>query len=149
MSEDLPPPEPERSPPVSPGAAHEAWLEAVLESVSDAFYALDASWRFVVFNRAAEAYFGTTRDEVLGRAFLELFPQGQGTDFERRLIAAMNQGVDDTYETGSAMRPDRVVELRITPMRGGGVAVSLRDITERRQAELELASYRNHLEHLV
>jgi PAS domain S-box-containing protein len=149
MSEDPPHPEPERARPASQGEAHEAWLEAVLESVSDAFYALDASWRFVVFNRAAEAYFGTTRDQVLGRTFLELFPQGQGTDFERRLIAAMNQGAADTYETGSAVRPDRVVELRITPMRDGGVAVSLRDITERRQAEQRQRLLVNELNHRV
>jgi PAS domain S-box-containing protein len=149
MSADPPPPEPERATPASSGEAHEAWLEAVLESVSDAFYALDTSWRFVVFNRAAEAYFGRPRDQVLGRAFLELFPQGRGADFERRLIAAMNRGVGDTYETGSAMRPDRVVELRITPVRDGGVAVSLRDVTERRQAEHRQRLLVNELNHRV
>jgi PAS domain S-box-containing protein len=149
MSDDLPPPEPERAPPAPLDAAHEAWLDAVLESVSDAFYALDTSWRFVVFNRAAEAYFSTTRDQVLGRTFLEMFPQGQGTDFERRLIAAMNHGVADTYETGSAMRPDRVVELRISPMRDGGVAVSLRDISERKQAEHRQRLLVNELNHRV
>ena len=30
--------------------SYEARLEAVLESVSDGFYALDAAWRYVVFN---------------------------------------------------------------------------------------------------
>ena len=34
MSEDPPPPEPERATPASSGEAHEAWLEAVLESVT-------------------------------------------------------------------------------------------------------------------
>ena len=149
MSDDLPSPEPERATPAPSGAAHEAWLEAVLESVSDAFYALDTSWRLVVFNRAAEAYFGVTRDQVLGRTFLEMFPQGQGSDFERRLIAAMDDGVADTYETGSAVRPDRVVELRITPMRDGGVAVSLRDISERKQAEHRQRLLVNELNHRV
>ena len=149
MSDDLSPPEPERAAPAPSGAAQEAWLEAVLESISDAFYALDTSWRFVVFNRAAEGYFGAKRDEILGRTFLEMFPQGRGTDFERRLIAAMNDRVADTYETGSAMRPDRVVELRITPMRDGGVAVSLRDISERKQAEHRQRLLVNELNHRV
>ena len=149
MSDDLPPTDPERATPAPSGAAHEAWLEAVLESVNDAFYALDTSWRFVVFNRAAEAYFGVQRDQVLGRKFLEMFAQGEGTDFERRLIAAMDHGVADTYETGSAMRPDRVVELRISPMRDGGVAVSLRDISERKQAEHRQRLLVNELNHRV
>jgi PAS domain S-box-containing protein len=149
MSDDLPPCEPEPSAPSPSGAAHDAWLDAVLESVSDAFYALDASWRYVVFNRAAENYFGAKRDQVLGRAFLDVFPQGRGTDFERRLNAAMNDRVADTYETGSAMRPDRIVELRISPMRDGGVAVSLRDITERKQAERSQRLLVHELNHRV
>ena len=149
MSDDLPPPEPERATPSPAGAAQDAWLEAVLESVSDAFYALDTSWRYVVFNRAAESYFGAKRDQVLGRTFQDLFPQGRGTDFERRLIAAMNDRVADTYETGSAMRPDRIVELRISPMRDGGVAVSLRDITERKQAERSQRLLVHELNHRV
>jgi PAS domain S-box-containing protein len=131
------------------GAAQEAWLDAVLESVSDAFYALDTSWRLVVFNRAAEEYFGAKREQVLGRTFQEIFPQGRGTDFERRLIAAMKDRVADTYETGSAIRPERVVELRITPMRYGGVAVSLRDITERKQAERRQRLLVHELNHRV
>ena len=56
------------SPPSKPtGPSHEARLEAVLESVSDAFYALDTDWRYVVFNRAAEEYFGVSREAVMGR----------------------------------------------------------------------------------
>ena len=149
MSDDLPPHEPERATPAPSGSAQEAWLDAVLESVSDAFYALDTSWRYVVFNRAAEAYFGVKREQVLGHGFLEIFPQGKGSDFERRLIAAMNDRVADTYETGSAMRPDRTVELRITPMRDGGVAVSLRDITERKQAERQQRLLVHELNHRV
>lgn len=112
-----------------------ARLEAMLESVSDCFYALDTQWRYVIFNRAAEEYFNTTRDRMLGKVIWNVFPQGLGTPFEAALRAAMDQGVSTTFETSSAMRPDRVVELRIAPMRGGGVALSMSDITERRQGE--------------
>jgi PAS domain S-box-containing protein len=129
--------------------AYEAWLDAVLESISDAFYALDTSWRYVVFNRAAEEYFGVSRDQMLGRTFSEMFPQGRGTDFETRLLAAMNERKGSTYEVISAMRPDRTVELRITPMRDGGIAVSLRDITERKLAESRQRLLVNELNHRV
>lgn len=118
-------------------AAHdyEARLEAVLESVTDGFYALDKDWRYVVFNRAAEQYFGIPRDVILGRVIWDIFPQGIGTDFERYCRAAMDERVATTLETPSRLRPDRIVELRILPMRDTGVAVCLTDITERRQAE--------------
>jgi PAS domain S-box-containing protein len=129
--------------------SYEARLEAVLESVSEGFYALDADWRFVVFNRAAEDYFGVSRERMLGRVIWNRFPQGRGTPFEKALTAAMHQGVSTTFETRSEMRPDRVVELKFVPMRGGGVAVTLTDVTERRDAEARQRLLVNELNHRV
>ena len=124
-------------------------MEAVLESVSDGFYALDTDWRYVVFNRAAEEYFGISRQAVMGRNIWEIFPQGKGTPFESYCRAAMDQGVSTTFETTSRMRPDRVVELRIVPMRGGGVAITLTDITERKTADARQRLLVNELNHRV
>ena len=147
---DQPPPV-DREPPADAPATppYEAWLDAMLESVSDVFYALDTSWRFVVFNRAAEDYFMVSKSMILGRSYAEMFPQGRGTDVEARMLAAMNERTGCTYEVPSAMRPDRIVELRITPMRDGGIAISLRDITERRQAERRQRLLVNELNHRV
>src|SRR5579859_3468689 len=128
---------------------YEARLEAVLESVSEAFYALDADWRYVVFNRAAEGYFGVARAAMLGRTLWEVFPQGLGTPFEAFCRAAMNEGKATTFETSSALRPDRVVELRIVPMRGGGLAITLSDITERKSADARQRMLVNELNHRV
>ena len=140
----------EPSPPdPSSGPSHEARLEAVLESVSDAFYALDTEWRYVVFNRAAEEYFGVSRKRLLGRNIWEMFPQGLGTPFEAHCRAAMDQGASTSFETPSRMRPDRVVELRIVPMRGGGVAITLTDITERKTADARQRLLVNELNHRV
>ncbi len=131
------------------GPSYQARLEAVLESVNDGFYALDADWRYVVFNRAAEAYFGVSRDVVMSRVIWEIFPQGLGTPFEGYCRAAMDQGVSTTFETTSRLRPDRVVELRIVPMRGGGVAITLTDITERKTADARQRLLVNELNHRV
>jgi len=114
---------------------YEARLEAVLESISDAFYAVDGDWRYVIFNRAAEQYFGASAEQVLGHRIWDLFPQGIGTDFERYCRAAMDEGVATSFETPSRFHADRVVELRISPIRGGGFGVALTDVTERRRAE--------------
>jgi two-component system CheB/CheR fusion protein len=135
--------------PSSANPSYEARLEAVLESVSDAFYALDSDWRYVVFNRAAEDYFGVGRAAVMGRGLWEVFPQGLGTPFEAYCRAAMDKGVSTTIETTSAMRPDRMVELRIVPMRGGGVAITLTDITERKSADSRQRMLVNELNHRV
>ena len=129
--------------------SYEARLEAVLESVSDAFYALDTDWRYVVFNRAAEDYFGVGRAAVMGRVLWDIFPQGIGTPFETFCRKAMDEGQPTTFETASAMRPDRTVELRIVPMRGGGVAITLTDITERKTADARQRLLVNELNHRV
>lgn len=113
----------------------EARLAAVLEAISDGFYALDSDWRYVIFNRAAEAYFGVSKDLLLGKVMWEMFPQGIGTPFERYCRLAMDEKVVSTFETPSRLRSDRVVELRIAPMSDGGVCVSLNDITERKRTE--------------
>ncbi len=128
---------------------HEARLENVLEIVSDGFYALDRDWRYVIFNRAAEAYFGVSRDVVLGKAIWDLFPQGIGTPFEQACRRAMDAREATTFETRSNLRPDRIVELRVAPMREGGIAVSLNDVTERRQAEDALRAERDRSEDIL
>ncbi|WP_309646167.1 PAS domain-containing protein [Phenylobacterium sp.] len=131
-----------REEPISPPAGGEpgpsqteARLAAVLESVSDGFYALDHEWRYVLFNRAAERYFGVSASDLLGKVMWDVFPQGRGTPFDRACAAAMAGGETTVFETPSRLRPDRVVELRIAPMQGGGIAVTLTDITDRKRNE--------------
>ena len=124
----------------------ETRLSAALESVSDGVYALDADWRYVIFNRAAEEYFRVPRDLVLGKVMWEVFPQGRGTPFEAACFAARDQGQITTFETRSLLRPERTVELRIAPMAPDGVAVSLTDVTERKQAAEALRESQARLE---
>ncbi|CAN5876043.1 hypothetical protein BH11PSE1_BH11PSE1_27170 [soil metagenome] len=134
------------SPTRSEDAPYEARLEAVLESISDGFYALDPDWRYVVFNRAAEEYFGVSRDLVLGKVIWDLFPQGLGGPFEQACRRAMAERIGSRFEAPSRARADRTVELRILPMRDGGIAVSLSDITDRRRIEDALRASEARLE---
>jgi PAS domain S-box-containing protein len=127
-------------PPSHETELQEARLEAVLESITDGFYALDSDWRFVIFNRAAETYFGASRDEVMGRNLWDVFPQGRGTEYERLCHVAMAERVACAIELPSRLRPDRVVEIRISPMQPDGIAVALTDVTERRLAQDALKS---------
>jgi PAS domain S-box-containing protein len=128
--------------------SYEARLEAVLESVSDGFYAVDADWKLVVFNRAAELYFGVTRDRVLGRSLQDLNPPNRESQFWPALEAAM-AGVPSTFETASLMRRDTIVEVKVSPLRGGGAAVTLNDVTERRRTEVRQRLLVNELNHRV
>lgn len=46
---------------------------AILESIADGVFTVDADWRIRSFNRAAESITGVTRDEAVGRRCWEVF----------------------------------------------------------------------------
>lgn len=125
---------------ISEERRREAHLSAMLQSVSDGFYAVDADWRFTVFNAAAERHHGLSRSEVIGRLIWDVFPQKLGTPFEARLREAARDRRHATVETVSITRPDRMLELRLSPLPDGGLAVTFTDITDRKTALSELAA---------
>jgi PAS domain S-box-containing protein len=63
--------------------AERARAADILESVTDAFYALDHDWRYTYVNRRCEQYYGKPRSELLGRTVWEVFPSAVGTAFDR------------------------------------------------------------------
>ncbi|HET6972074.1 MAG TPA: HWE histidine kinase domain-containing protein [Phenylobacterium sp.] len=121
-------------------------LAAVLDGISDVYYAVDRHWRFTLFNRAAESFFGAKRDQLLGRDIWEVFPQGRGTEFGRLLEQAMNLRKTGRMTAPSALRPGRTVELRVAPLGADGVGVAIDDVTERTEAERALLRSRERLD---
>src|SRR4051812_29589851 len=58
-------------------AAHHRTSE-ILESITDAFYAVDRDWRLTYVNRCAEQLWGKPRDQLLGRRPWEAFADVAG-----------------------------------------------------------------------
>jgi PAS domain S-box-containing protein len=52
----------------------------VLESISDAFYALDEEWNFTYFNREAEKLLEKSEEEVIGKSIWEVFIPAADTE---------------------------------------------------------------------
>lgn len=123
--------------PPSAGAEVDSKLAVVLEGIGDAFYALDRNWRFTYINRAAEAFYGIPRGEMLGRVIWDLFPWSEGTELRARYEQVFLTGAAASFEAKAVSSPDRYVEFHVFPY-DGGIAVSFRDWTERRRAEEEL-----------
>jgi PAS domain S-box-containing protein len=114
--------------------AAEERSRAILESMSEGFLALDATWRITYANSAAEQVTLMRRDELVGGQFWDLFPQLHGTEAERMFrrtasarersrVEALLGGHDRWFEINSFATPD------------GGIALYFRDETERRRAE--------------
>ncbi|MDI3339309.1 MAG: ATP-binding protein [Sphaerobacter sp.] len=115
--------------------AEAAHLESahILESISDAFYALDVRQRFTYINRRAETLLGTPREEVLGRQVWDVIPAARGTVVEREIQYALQARVTRRIEV-HAKDLGRWFDIRIYPA-ADGVTAYVDDVTERHVAE--------------
>jgi PAS domain S-box-containing protein len=127
--------------------------ENILESVTDAFAALDREWRVTYINERALHYMQAfknnnelTREELLGKNLWEMFPEAVGTVFYHKYHEAMRE--QKPVEFG-ALSPvtDRWVEQHVYPSEEG-LSVYWRDITERKRAEERLAYHAYLLENV-
>ena len=112
----------------------------ILESISDAFYAVDRQWRFTYVNNRAEELWGRSRDELLGKNVWEEFPEAQDSESHRQIERAMEEGVITEFETKSSVL-GAWVAARAYPSRGG-LSVYFRDVTERKRSEETLRRVR-------
>jgi PAS domain S-box-containing protein len=128
-------------------AAHDRNVE-ILESISDAFYAVDAQWRFTYINRKTEEWWQRGREDLIGKVFWEEFPQAVGSEPYKAHLAAMQHRQPVRLE---AMSPvlHHWVDISIYPTRDGGLSVYFRDITDRRRADEQRELLINELNHRV
>jgi PAS domain S-box-containing protein len=119
--------------------AERARATSVLETMSDAHFTMDASFRILTMNAAMERSLQAPRETFLGRDYWEAFPGSLGTpaDTNYRRVAAEGVEVhwaqhykDDVY--------DRDVEVDAYPTEEGGIAVFWREVTERVRREAAL-----------
>ncbi len=109
-------------------------IATILDTIADGFYALDDDLRFAMINDAALSYFGRTREEMLGRALHEVFPESRGSDFNKRLQEARVSRQPVHFETPSLIS-DKIVKFHVYPGIGT-TSVLFRDVTkEARLAE--------------
>jgi PAS domain S-box-containing protein len=107
----------------------------VLESIGDAFFAVDRERRFTYVNRRAERLWGRSRSELLGRNIWEEFPQEAGSEFYREVERAAKEGVTTEFETISPVLGAWIAG-RAYPS-GTGLSVYFQDVTERKRNEEE------------
>jgi PAS domain S-box-containing protein len=104
----------------------------ILESISDAFYAVDREWRFTYVNGKAEMLWGRSREDLLGKNVWEAFPEAVNHESYHRIRRAMEEGVTTEFETGLA--GGAWVAGRAYPSREG-LSVYFRDEPEHRRNE--------------
>ncbi|MGV7005345.1 response regulator [Desulfovibrio sp. QI0442] len=128
-------------------------------SIRDALILVSCTGRIIFWNKAAEKILGYTADEVMGRVLHEFLVPPHNRE-------KMVEGLKEFCRSGQGLFGGSGIELTAlrkngqefaielslssTNMQGQWVAIGLvRDITERKQVEAELAAHHERLEALV
>jgi PAS domain S-box-containing protein len=118
--------------------AAEQRSRAILESMSEGFIALDASWCISYANGAFETVTRRRRDDLIGGQFWDLFPELRGGAQEQALRRSFQTRTPSRIEVYDEAE-ERWFEINAFPMEspgaGEGMALYFRDETDRRRAE--------------
>jgi len=107
-----------------------------LESMSDAFFTLDAEWRFTYLNPQSEAILERSREHLIGKSLWEELPWGFGLRFDDEYRRVLRDQTPVRFE--ACYEPlGRLLEVRIFPV-ADGLAVYFSDVTTERQQEQRL-----------
>lgn len=109
--------------------------EAILESISGGFFALDKNFKFTYWNKAAEEGTHLKREEVIGKSVFEVFPNLEGSElgekYRRAFATKTYQSYVNCYRDE---RYEKWFDFRIYPNEEG-LSVFLQDITEQKRQE--------------
>lgn len=113
-------------------------INNILESITDLYYQLDSEWRFTDINRQTVTRFGRSREELIGKVIWDVFPVAVNSDLYNGLLKCRRTRVPVHFEHGSLIVPGAWFEAHAYPT-GTGISVYLREITERKKSEGEIA----------
>jgi PAS domain S-box-containing protein len=127
-------------------AASETQSRDILESITDAFFALDREWRFTYVNRQAERILDRRPGDLLGTVLWEMYPGLVGTEFERAYLRAAHEGIVSSI---TAFYPDheRWYEVHVYPAHHG-ITIYFRNVTVQHRADEERIKHVTHIEAL-
>jgi diguanylate cyclase (GGDEF)-like protein/PAS domain S-box-containing protein len=108
-------------------------MNAMLESIGDAFFAVDRDWRIIYANGKAASFAGVELGASVHRPLLEVVPALAGTDLLDHYRKAMESGRPTSIE--AFWQPSGTwIEARTYPT-PDGLSVYFHGITEKRLAE--------------
>jgi len=139
--------------------AGEALLRVIVNSVSEAIVTVDENGIVESFNRGAEIMFEFRPEEIIGKEIgLLVAPESGGVPqkFDTAAVFALASadGRNRYREIQARQKSGDVFQagISVNEMVGGGqhlAVATIHDLTERKRAEIEIASHRDRLQDLV
>jgi PAS domain S-box-containing protein len=107
----------------------------ILESITDAFCALDQQFRFTYVNRKSEQILLKTQAELLGKNIWEEYPEAVGSVFYQKYHEAATTKLPVQFEA-FCLHLNMWLEVRVYP-REDGLTIYCHDISDRKRSESE------------
>ena len=111
-------------------------MREILESISDAFYAVDKNWKFTYFNKEAENLLLKKTEDVLGKNIWEVFPASADTVIRKiyqRVARSKKKESFEYHYPGNG----KWYEINAYPSHDG-ISAYFKNIDERKQAAEKL-----------
>ncbi|NPV91817.1 MAG: PAS domain S-box protein [Firmicutes bacterium] len=107
-------------------------IAEILESITDAFYAVDSDWRIIYVNKRTEKWWNRNKEELVGQSLWSIFPPTEKIPGQAELTRSMIERIPLSFETFSPVLLTWL-EVSVYPTFDGGLAVYFRDISERKR----------------
>ncbi|WP_211339695.1 PAS domain S-box protein [Mucilaginibacter gracilis] len=116
----------------------------ILESIGDAFFAVDNNWTVTYWNNMAEKVLEIDRVNVLNKNLWAVFSSSVGSEsfnkYQKAMVGAQNEHFEDFYPA-----LNRWFEVSAYPSENG-LSVYFKDITHRKEAESQLMVLNQNLQ---
>jgi PAS domain S-box-containing protein len=108
---------------------------SVFDHLTDGFYAIDEEWRYIYVNDVGARLAQVAKKDMLGKRMPELFADAYAIDFGKALKSIKKDGKPRTVEAFYP-RHNKWYEDTFFPI-PEGIGILARDITDRKQAEID------------
>lgn len=110
--------------------------ERILESIGDAFFAVDHEWTVTYWNKTAEEQLSMPRGDIVGHNLWEVYKDAKGLDFFRQYNKALEEQVTVSFEEYYPAA-DKWFDVSAYPS-ADSLSVFFKNITERKKYEQHL-----------
>lgn len=114
-------------------------MNNILESISDAFFALNSSWNFTYMNNKAESIIGKNKEELMGKNIWDVFPLAKKTrlyeEYHRAIYTNVPVYLEEYYS-----KLKMWISMNIYPSKDG-LSIYFRDISDKKYME-DIAKYK-------
>ncbi len=131
------------------------FVESLMEAMPTPVFYKDAQGVYLGCNKAMEASFGLKREQLVGRTVYDLYPREEADVYKQRDDALLAAGGVQFYEyekiTGKGPRQIRFHKAVYRDAEGAvaGLVGVIADITDLRNAEMEVEKTRDYLQAII